>query len=134
MHLDHAVCDEIEQVWEQGINDFLIFYKLNLDGKVGALALSVVGLSSMVLAKSGIRPQYRGAGHAAGKKQGEDLLVNEATCRARVFVQVNGDFLRRAGLQHTQNAFVSVRLGVACPRCESARTRNSREEIGESMV
>jgi hypothetical protein len=104
MHLDHAVYHEIEESREQGINDVRLLYKLNLDGKVAALALlPLMALPAMVLAKASLRPQYRCAGYTAREKQREDLLVDEAACRARIFVQVNSDFFRRAGSQHRES-------------------------------
>jgi hypothetical protein len=99
MHLDHAVYNEIEQIREQGINYVRLLYKLNLDGKVSALTLlSLMTLPAMVLAKASLRPQNRSTGYTAREKQREDLLVNEAPRRARIFVEVNSDFFRRAGL------------------------------------
>jgi hypothetical protein len=99
MHLDHAVYDKIEQIREQGINYVRLLYKLNLDGKVAALTLlSLMTLPAMVLAKASLRPQNRSTGYTAREKQREDLLVNEAPRRARIFVEVNSDFFCRAGL------------------------------------
>jgi hypothetical protein len=104
MHFDHAVCNEIEESREQGIDYVWVLYKLNLDRKVAVLAaLSLMSLPAMVLAKAGLRPQDRSTGYTAREKQREDLLVNEAVCRARIFVQVNSDFFCRAGLQHFAN-------------------------------
>jgi hypothetical protein len=99
MYLDQAVYNEIEERREQGINYVRLLYKLNLDGKVTALALlSLITLPGMVLAKASLRPQNRGNGYTAREKQREDLLVNEAPCRVRAFVEVNSDSCRRAGL------------------------------------
>ena len=68
MHLDHAVYHEIEESREQGVNDVRLPYKLNLDGKVAALALlSLMTLPAMVLAKASFRPQNRCTGYNAAR-------------------------------------------------------------------
>jgi hypothetical protein len=104
MHFDHAVYNKLEEGREQGINDARLLYKLNLDRKVAALApLSLVAVPAMVFAKAGFRPQNRCTGYTAREQQSEDLLVDEAPCGARILVQVDNDFLRRAGLQHFAN-------------------------------
>jgi hypothetical protein len=128
MHLDHAVYNEIEESREQGINDVRLLYKLNLDGKVAALTLlCLMTLPAMVLAKAGFRPQNRCTGYPAREKQGKDLLVDEAACRARIFVQVNSDFFRRAGPQHTQDVLVSAHPTSAI-RCRQWVPKESRVE------
>ena len=99
MHLDQSVYNEIEQIREQGINYVRLLYKLNLDGKVAALTLlSLMTLPAMVFARTSLRPQNRSTGYTAREKQREDLLVNEAPCRVPVFIEVNSDSFRRAGL------------------------------------
>lgn len=135
MHFDQAVYHEIEQIREQGINDVRLLDKLNLDGEVAALALlPLMTLPAMMLAKARLRPQNRCAGYTTREKQRKDLLVDEAACRARIFVEVNSDFFRRAGLQHTQDALVSARLTFA-NRCRQWVPKESRvKEIGKPLV
>ena len=93
LHFDEAVNHEVEESGEQGINDVWLFDKLDLDRQMPAFrARPLMTMHVMVFAKAGLRPQNRCTGYTAREKQREDLLVNEAPCRARIFIQINGNF------------------------------------------
>ena len=99
MHLDHAVDDEIEERWQQSIDDAWLLYKLDLDRQMTSLQiLSLMTVLVMMLPEAGFRPHHCCTCHSAREKQREHLFMNEATPSTRVFVQVNRDFFRGAWL------------------------------------
>jgi hypothetical protein len=77
-------------------------------------AMTLSRMPLMVRAESLVRPRQRRAGDALAQKKGKHALVDEAFARARVFVQMDGDFLGWAARQHGSRLRAAIARRASC--------------------
>ena len=93
-----------QQVFELRKEGFEICLRLDeLDSKGHVLVgvdSAALRVHPMVRSEARLRARNRGPRDAVLEEQGQDLVAQEVAARTGIFIQVNRDFLRRAGSEH----------------------------------
>ena len=101
LDFNDSVAHQLGQRWQQFRDTPGRFYELDPDRQVQALGPeSVRRMRAMARSESGLRANKCCTGHFVVKEKREHFAVQVVLPRCCVFIDVDGDFSRRPGLEH----------------------------------